>query len=62
MDPLIEHLAEEAGFNFDEYNEVLKRKIELLIELIGWDMLELTNKHGNIKPREVKKYFGIKDE
>ena len=59
MDPVIQHLAESAGFNFDEHNKVLQRKVELLVELIGQDILELTNSHGNIKPREVKKYFRV---
>ena len=31
------------------------------VELLGLETLKLANRHGNIKPREVKKYFGIKE-
>ena len=35
---------------------------EQFIKLIGEEVLNLANRHGNIKPREVMKYFGIEDE
>jgi hypothetical protein len=31
------------------------------VELLGLETLKLANRHGNIKPREVKKYFGIEE-
>ena len=34
MNERIRELAEQAGFHFDEYNEVTQRKVELLAELI----------------------------
>lgn len=32
-----------------------------LVELLGIETLKLANRHGNIKPREVIKYFGVED-
>ena len=34
MNERIKELAKQAGFYFDEYNEVTQRKVELLTELI----------------------------
>ena len=39
MNERIRELAEQAGFYFDEYNEVTQRKVELLAELIVKDCM-----------------------
>lgn len=31
-------------------------------KLLAKEILNLANRHGNIKPREVMKYFGVKDD
>lgn len=33
-----------------------------LVKLIGQEVLTLQNRHGNIKPRVIKAYFGVDDE
>lgn len=35
--------------------------MEHFTKLIGQEILNLANRHGNIKPRDVEKYFDLKE-
>lgn len=39
MNQQIRELAEQCGFNFDEYNLVLQRKLELFAELLYSELM-----------------------
>jgi hypothetical protein len=63
MNPQIRDLFKEAytHFNNGQYftQELLADKFA---ELIGREVLAMVNRHGNIKSRVVKEYFGITDQ
>ena len=39
--------------------QVCPEDLEYLAELIGKEVLTLQNRHGNIKPRVIKQFFGV---
>ena len=55
----IKDLIEQATFTEpDGFRWLDKRRFT---ELIGHEVLNLANRHGNIKPRDVEKYFDLKE-
>ena len=56
----IEQLMVEAYKPFQHNGSYFTQELLLkeFARLIGGEVLKLANRHGNIKPREVEKYFG----
>lgn len=45
MNERIQELAKQAGFHFDEYNEVTRRKVETFAELIAAEAISCCEKN-----------------